>query len=61
MADVREVKVNISLAEYTRLAICESDFAKVKALVNSVKDNDYMGSDAFSLLKLLCAEKGEKG
>lgn len=59
MADVREVKVNISLSEYTRLVVTESDFGKVKAVIANAKD-DYIGSDTTSLLKALCGIEGDK-
>lgn len=59
MADLRETKVNISLAEYTRLVVTENDFDKVKAVIANAKD-DYIGYDTTVLLKALCGIKGDK-
>lgn len=59
MADLRETKVNITLAEYTRLVVTENDFDKVKAVIANAKD-DYIGYDTTVLLKALCGIKGDK-
>ena len=53
MTDLREVKVNISLAEYTELVCKANDLEKVRAVLKNCKD-DYIGSDGTRLIKALC-------
>lgn len=53
MADVRETKVSITLAEYTRLTMMEHDFERVKAVVDKAEDK-YLDTETFVLLKVLC-------
>ena len=53
MADLRETKVYISLAEYTELVCKANDLEKVKAVLKNCKD-DYIGSDGTRLIKALC-------
>ena len=54
MADLREVKVNISLAEYTELVCKANDLEKVKSIVSSCKDGSYIDSDTAKVIKVLC-------
>lgn len=54
MADLREVKVNISLAEYTELVCKANDLEKVKSIVSGCKDGSYIDSDTAKVLRILC-------
>ena len=54
MADLREVKVYISLAEYTELVCKANDLEKVKSIVSGCKDGSYIDSDTAKVLRVLC-------
>ena len=59
MADVRDVKVSISLREYTDLVCAKNDFEKVKIIVGNCTDG-YMGASETAFLKALCRICGKE-
>lgn len=54
MADLREVKVNVSLAEYTELVCRANDLEKIKSIVSDCKVGGYIDSDTAKVIKVLC-------
>lgn len=54
MADLREVKVNISLAEYTEPVCKANDLEKVKSILSDCKDGSYIDSDTAKVINVLC-------
>lgn len=58
MADVRDVKVSISLKEYTDLVCIRNDFDKIKTIMKSCGDT-YLGSTETALVKALCGINGK--
>lgn len=59
MADVRDVKVSVSLKEYTDLVCIKNDFERIKAYVEKCTDR-YLGSTEIALIKALCGINGKE-